>query len=55
MVQYSAPARPGMMRSTESAALQSGQFSKTGVACSVCSGEGSEMRPGNAPAVLTGC
>ena len=26
MVQYSAPARPGMMRSTESAALQSGQL-----------------------------
>lgn len=54
MVQYSAPARPGMMRSTESAALQSGQLSSTGVARNVCSGEGSEMRPGSAPAVLTG-
>jgi hypothetical protein len=44
MVQYSAPARPGMMRRTESAALQSGQFESTGVACRVCSGRGREIR-----------
>ena len=45
MVQYSAPARPGMMRRTASEALQSGQFDSTGVACRVCSGRGREMRP----------
>jgi hypothetical protein len=48
MVQYSAPARPGMMRSTASAALQSGQFESCGVACRVASGEGSESRPAGA-------
>ena len=40
MVQYSAPARPGMMRSTASAALQSGQFASVGVACRVAAGRG---------------
>ena len=49
MVQYSAPARPGMMRSTASAALQSGQAESTGVAARVCSGSGSESRAGTAP------
>ena len=58
MVQYSAPARPGMMRRTESEALQSGQLKSTGVACRVCSGRGTEIRPSGAwpvvpPAVLT--
>ena len=53
MVQYSAPARPGMMRRTESAALQSGQLESTGVACRVCSGRGREIRLAGAwPAVL---
>ena len=52
MVQYSAPARPGMMRRTASEALQSGQFESTGVACRVCSGRGREIRPASAwPAV----
>ena len=58
MVQYSAPARPGMMRRTESEALQSGQLKSTGVACRVCSGRGTEIRPSGAwpvvpPAALT--
>jgi len=58
MVQYSAPARPGMMRRTESAALQSGQLESTGVACRVCSGRGREIRlagawPGVPPVALT--
>ena len=53
MVQYSAPARPGMMRSTASEALQSGQFESTGVACRVCSGTASEIRPASGrPPVL---
>ena len=43
MVQYSAPARPGMMRSTASAALQSGQFASVGVACRVAAGRGKEI------------
>jgi hypothetical protein len=52
MVQYSAPERPGMMRRTESEALQSGQFESTGVACRVCSGRGKEIRLAGAwPAV----
>jgi hypothetical protein len=45
MVQYSASARPGMMLSTASEALQSGQFESTGVACRVCSGRGREIPP----------
>jgi hypothetical protein len=44
MVQYSAPARPGMMRSTASAALQSGQLESVGVACRVAAGKGREIR-----------
>ncbi len=48
MVQYSAPARPGMMRRTASEALQSGQFESAGVACRVCSGRGREIRPAGA-------
>jgi hypothetical protein len=52
MVQYSAPARPGMMRSTASEAVQSGQFASTGVAWRVCSGRGSAIRPASGrPAV----
>jgi hypothetical protein len=58
MVQYSAPARPVMMRRTASEALQSGQFASTGVACRVCSGRGMEIRPASGwppgpPAALT--
>src|SRR4029078_8255939 len=45
MVQYSAPARPVMMRRTASEALQSGPVESVGVACRVCSGETSESRP----------
>ena len=53
MVQYSAPARPGMMRRTASEAVQSGQFESAGVACRVCSGRGREIRLAGAwPAVL---
>ena len=48
MVQYSAPARPGMMLRTESEALQSGQFESSGVACRVCLGRGREIRPASA-------
>ena len=52
MVQYSAPARPEMMRRTASEALQSGQAESNGVACRVCSGKGSEIRPASGrPAV----
>jgi hypothetical protein len=53
MVQYSAPARPGMMRRTESEALQSGQLESTGVACRVCSGRGREIRLAVPPVALT--
>lgn len=45
MVQYSAPARPGMIRSTASEAVQSGQFESTGVACRICSGRETETWP----------
>jgi hypothetical protein len=54
MVQYSAPERPGMMRRTESEALQSGQFESTGVACRICSDKGSESRPASGRAVPLG-
>ena len=52
MVQYSAPARPGMMRRTASEALQSGQFESTGVACRICSGGGREIWPAVPPPAL---
>ena len=53
MVQYSAPARPGMMRSTAREAVQSGQVESTGVACRVRSGRGMEIRPEVPPVALT--
>jgi hypothetical protein len=37
-----------MMLRTESEALQSGQFESSGVACTVCSGRGREIRPASA-------
>ena len=50
MVQYSAPARPGMMRRTASEAPQSGQLDSAGVACSICSDWGIVMlRPPTSP------
>ena len=50
MVQYSAPARPGMMRRTASEAPQSGQLDRAGVACRICSDWGIVMlRPPTSP------
>jgi hypothetical protein len=53
MVQYCAPARPGMTRSTASEAVQSGQFESTDVAGGACSGTAGAIRSAAPPPLPT--